>query len=228
MNNEPAAKPALSPAISLFVPGTRIIRDNFWTFLVLQILPFLYTSAIFAFSIGITTGRDAAGNETFSVSPLFWAMIIPGVIYTILSYAPLTYTYLKTAAGNEVGLREAVTKGLPFLLRLIGLNILIALMVIGGFILFIIPGFIVLRRYYLAPYYLIDRKVTISQALSQSARESKQFSWSIYAIFGIYFLVSSLTWFIPVLGNYISTVLELLYGPAPSLRYQEIKAAYKG
>src|SRR6185295_10606488 len=106
--------------------------------------------------------------------------------------------------------------------RLLGLGIVVGLMLIGGFLLLVIPGLIVLRRYYLSPYYLVDKDLTIGEAMKQSAADSKPNSQAIWAVIGVSVLLS-LTGVVPLIGGILSFVLVSLYSVAAPLRYREIK-----
>ena len=215
----------LTPSLGLFVPSIKIIRDNLFTLFFLLVIPSLVFSAIFAFEIGFTV-TPAVGSviENVSFTPEFWAIAGATAIYTLFTIAPLTYTYVQASKGREVSLGEAFSKGTPFLPRLIVLSFVTSIMIVLGLLLFIVPGIILLRRYYLASYYLVDQNLSISEAMNRSAAESKLYSGSIYGLFGVTILITLFS-IIPVFGSYISNVLELCYAPAAALRYREIQAA---
>src|SRR6185436_11176005 len=101
---------------------------------------------------------------------------------------------------NFSGLWDGTKKFGP---RLIGLGIIVGLMLLGGFLLFIIPGLIVLRRYYLSPYYLVDKDLTIGEAMKQSAADSKKYSQYIWSVIGVSVLLS-FTGIIPLIGVLLS------------------------
>jgi len=89
-------------------------------------------------------------------------------------------------------------------------------------LLLIVPGVIAIRRYFLAPYLMLDKDLSIREAMKQSAALSKPYSGSIWGIIGVIVLLS-LPSIIPVIGWAVSFVLMLLYSVAPALRYQELK-----
>lgn len=228
--NKKSKQPVISqddfaPAAALFRPSAKAILDNLWTYLVLMIAPLLFFSAVFAFQIGYRT-EGVQGTDSFKIiiEPLFNVIMLAGVVYSLLAYGPLTYTYLQSAKGRVVGLQEAFRKGLPFLPRLLGLSVVTALMVIGGFLLFIVPGIIMLRRYYLAPYYLIDHDLSIPAALIRSANESKLASGAVYGLIGVQILIAFAS-VIPLIGTYINMVLQILFAAAPAVRYEEFRKA---
>jgi uncharacterized membrane protein len=106
--------------------------------------------------------------------------------------------------------------------RLLGLYVVMGLIILVGLILFIIPGLILIRRYFLAPYVMIDKKVSIREALDHSAALSKLNAGSIWGIIGVMILIGMVN-IIPIIGGLASFVLGSLYSVAPALRYQELK-----
>lgn len=69
---------------------------------------------------------------------------------------------------------------------------------------------------------MLDRKVSIGEAMTQSAAMSKPYSGSIWGVIGVMFLISFVG-VIPFVGWLISFVLGMFYAVAPALRYQELK-----
>lgn len=105
---------------------------------------------------------------------------------------------------------------------MVGLYIVVGLYILVGLILFIVPGVIFLRRYFLSPYVMLDKKAGIKEAMARSAAISKPYSGSIWGIIGVIVLFE-LVGIIPYIGWLISFVLSVLYSVAPALRYQELK-----
>jgi len=79
-----------------------------------------------------------------------------------------------------------------------------------------------IRRYYLAPYAMIDRNCGIKEAMERSAAMSKPYSGSIWGIIGVMILIS-LVGIVPLIGWLASLILGMLYVVAPALRYQQLK-----
>lgn len=106
--------------------------------------------------------------------------------------------------------------------KMLGLYIIMTLYIVIGLILFIIPGLIMLRRYLLAPYVMLDQKGSIKEAMDTSAAMTLPYSRSIYGIIGIMLLISLIN-VIPYLGWMIALVVGFLYSAAPALRYDELR-----
>lgn len=69
---------------------------------------------------------------------------------------------------------------------------------------------------------MLEKKVSITEAMEQSAKMSKPHSGSIWGVIGVMFLIA-LTGIIPFIGWLISFILGMFYAVAPALRYQELK-----
>lgn len=201
----------ITPAIDLLLPSMNVIKQNPLTYFVLSVIPMLL----------VTVGTKEATTLNDLITPLSAI----GSLLSIIFFAPLTYTMLKTAKGKNVELSEAFRKGLPFFWRLLALSIILGFLILGGLLLLIVPGIIVLRRYYLSFYYLIDGNLDVKQAMKKSAESSKKNSGAIYGIIAISILFG-FTGVIGGLGVAVGTILQFLYSVAPALRYTEMKKVY--
>lgn len=145
-------------------------------------------------------------------------LMVVGVILQALMYI----AQLRSAEGKTITLSGIWEEAKGQILKLFGLSIVTGIITAFSFILLIIPGFIMMRRYFLAPYLMVDKKLTIGEAMEQSAAMSKPFSWSIYGIIGVTFLIG-LIGIVPVVGGIVSTLVAIAYSVAPALRYLELK-----
>jgi len=105
--------------------------------------------------------------------------------------------------------------------RMLGLYIVVSLVVGVGLILLVVPGVIFMRRYYLAPYVMLDKKPqTIGEAMAISSKMSK--AGGIWSVIGVLFLIGLVS-IVPIIGWLASFLLAMAYSVAPALRYQELK-----
>lgn len=219
----PAGKPISS--FTLFTKSKDAVLKNLKTFGILYILPFLISLA------GITTNSDGniAGSPNFggaSISPsviglgLLFSVValVVYIIVTVMLYA----LNLETADGKRPELDDLWPYVKKFGWRIVLLSIAITFLIILGLLALIVPGLIFIRRYYLAPYALIDKDLSVGEAMKESARLSKPFSGSVWGIIGVTILLS-LPGVIPIFGWLISFVLGVLYTAAPAMRYLELK-----
>lgn len=206
-------QPVITPSFDLFMPSATIIRNNILVYFILYVLPALLLTLAFA-------------RQPDEFNRAFWNMLGIGGLVNLLLYPPLLYTYLQTAKGKTVELVEAFREGYKRFWPILGTLILSGLIIIGGFLLFIVPGIFMLRRYLLAPYYVMDRGLSPMDALKASSHDSILYSGPVFGVIGVNFLFGAIG-AIPVIGTIIGTILQILYSVAPGLRYLEIKKAVK-
>lgn len=222
--NQNSDHDGLTPSFQLFKPSWEAIKLNLSSFLILVVLPFLY----FFFG-GLLMGATSTATNTSSsleasdvgIGVTFFVYIAVGAVISVILAPALAYLSIKSVRGVKVEPMEAVKAGLGYFWRYIGLSIVVGVIIVIGFLLLIVPGVIMMRRYLLSVYYLIDRDLSISEAMKQSADESKKYSGSIYGIIGV-FVVTSLLSIVPFIGGIVGAVLQLMYTCGPAKRYDEI------
>lgn len=200
-------------AFNLFEPSTKAVLRSPFAYFVFYVIPFILFTAASAIDVE-TEPRDYA-------SALGVAMAV-----SLLLYPPLVYTYVRSAKGKTVSALEAVRKSYRHFWPLLGLTFLTGVIIVLGFLLFIVPGVIMLRRYLLSPYYLLDHNLTIKEAMRRSAEDSKTYSGAVYSVIGVIILIG-LIGFISQFGLVASAILQILYTTAPAIRYIEISKATK-
>ncbi len=85
-----------------------------------------------------------------------------------------------------------------------------------------------LRRYILAPYYLIDKNMKIFDAMRACSEDSIKFSPAIFGLMGVYALIvigSLITQTILGFAYVLVLAVYYVYYSAPAVRYIQIKAA---
>lgn len=214
--------PQLTGAFQLFEPSKKALLLNLKTFFLLMVIPLVFAMIGLAAS---SLGGDE--NPEASFTGIYGIFTAIGYILLILTAPALIITQLKSVRKEVVGPQETFKKGVPIIWRVLGLGIVTALIYAVSFLLLIVPFFFMLRRYILAPYYLIDRNLSIGDALKASAEDSKKYSGAIWGVIGVTILLSAIN-FIPLVGWLVYLVLSLIYGIAPAIRYEQIKAAEKG
>lgn len=232
----------LTPSFDLFRPSYEIIRKHIWIFGPLFAVQFIFTLHSW---IWTPTGTNAASTHWWhrwlDVGPGWAASPIPVFTsYAFVGFAVVWFLFvivagtvvqimtqeaqLEGAEGKEVITFDklwGIVKEMGW--RMLGLYILVGLFIFVGLILLIIPGLIMIRRYFLAPYVMLDKRPkSIMEAMEISARMSKPYSGSIWGIIGVMFLIGLIS-IIPVIGWLASFFLGVAYSVAPALRYQELK-----
>jgi len=225
-------------AFDLFTPSKELVLKNIWIFGPLYAVPFIFWvhSWIWSplpnqpvhwwqhsgsFSAG-WPGGPLPTYATFLVVgfSLLWFLIIAagGTIAQIMSQA----AQLDAAEAKPLNFHSLwqLVKLLGW--RMLGLYIVIGLLVFVGLLLLIIPGLIMIRRYFLAPYVMLDNKTGIRESLDRSAALSKVNPGAIWGIIGVMFLIGLVN-IVPIIGGLASFALGGLYSVAPALRYQQLK-----
>jgi uncharacterized membrane protein len=223
-------------SLDLFDISSSAVRENLSPFVILNLLPatIMLGSAIFnSRHVGRANSFSAfgavSGLPTYAVSTLagvgiaiFVAVLIASLFIRVMLYG----LQLQAAKSKKPDLATLWEIAKKYWLRMLGLNLVVGFLILGGLLLLVVPGLIMLRRYFLAPYVLIDKDVSISEAMRISAKISKPYSGSVWGILGVSLLLS-LPSFIPFIGGIISLILAVLYSVAPALRYEELKQLVK-
>jgi len=203
----------LPGAFSLFRPSLNAIMVNLVTLIELVAVPLLV--------VGLGGVLKNHGGSVITPFGEILALVL----------APAAYlTQLMSVQNKKIDFTKAIKESMHYFWRLIGLAICVGVVVGIGFILLIVPGLIMLRRYILSPYYLLDRDMKIFDAMRASAAESKQFSGAIWGLIGVEILISLASAVISILLGPLSAVGFLVYYTyycAPAIRYLEIKRASK-
>lgn len=223
-----AKRNATKSAFDLIGPSVELIKKHIVPLTYLVILPALVT-ALGAIMSGPASTSSELTDLTLSTSNAIGLVILGvGLVWSVVNIGPSMLLELRAIDGKQDSVRDLYKKGLRLTLPLIGLLIVFGLIFMAGLLLFIVPGLIFLRRYFLSPYYLIDKKLSIGQALSQSAKDSKVYAGPIWGVIGVYVLFqlgASIMGTLPVIGVILGELVTLLVLFISALRYREIQPA---
>jgi uncharacterized membrane protein len=232
----------LTSAFALFKPSKELVMNNLRIFGPLYAVSLIFMAHAWIWqpapaslgsghhwlnnSLGLRAGWNGGPFPTYATYSLIgltlvWLLIVVvmGTITQIMTQA----AQLNAAEGKSLSFSKLwrTTKELGW--RMVKLYVLVGLSIVIGLVLLIIPGLIMIRRYFLAPYVLLDNKdLSAWEAMKHSAELSKPYSGSIWRILGVMLLIG-LIGIIPFIGGLIAFVLGSLYSVAPALRYQELK-----
>jgi uncharacterized membrane protein len=106
--------------------------------------------------------------------------------------------------------------------RLLGLYIVMFLLIALGFVLLIVPGLMLLRRFFMAPYIMVDKRLGIRESLEQSIDLTNRNPGSVWGIVGVMFLIGLIN-ILPIIGGLASFIFGFLYSVAPAIRYRQLK-----
>lgn len=210
----PKVNSQLSPSWDLVNPSVQLVRQNFEPIVFINLLPalvMLLGSVLLRHSQQRGIAIEAVGG--------LWLLV----------NAPVTY-YLQLAAshGRRPATSECYSRGLPYFWRLLGFEIVFLILLAIGLFLLIVPGLIVLRRYYLTPFYIIDQRLGIFAAMRSSHADTQPLAGYIWGTIGVGIAIAILAAFVSsltVIGAIASAFVGLIYLFGPALRYREVIAA---
>lgn len=212
-------------AFQLFGPSKEAVLNNFMSFLFIIFLPgFLI---LIGDAMNVSDYLASSENSLMqqfdleNTNPESRPYYVFGGIFTMLLIPARYYLQLQAAKGKEIDVAQAIRNSAKYFWRVIGFSFLFGLLVFLGLLALILPGLIVIRRYFLTPYFLIDQNLGIKDAMAASAQVSKLHSRAIWGVIGVTILLSIFN-IIPVWGGLITLILTTLYSCAPALRYLEL------
>lgn len=210
------ANQQLPGAFELFKPSWKAVQLNLITFIEFILVPALIALIVSFLNQGHSTSANGLGDGLLIGDGL------AGLVS--LFFAPaIALTQLRSVKGVKIDFLPAIKESFAFFWKFIGLIIVMGLVIGIGFMLLIVPGLFMLRRYILAPYYLIDKKTGVFEAMKISAEQSKRFSPAIWGLIGVEFLCTVIG-LIPLIGWLVSAALSIIYYCAPAVRYTQIKS----
>lgn len=156
------------------------------------------------------------------------ALVVVGSLWQFVIYPATINFMLRASKGEPADIGSSLRGGFAYFWRTYGITVCTGLAIMGGLLLFIVPGFIFARRYALAVFYGMDRRTGVFEAMRLSAADSVKFKGYIWGTLGVYILfgfISSFGGLVPVIGVVIAFILNYIYYFGFALRYQSIVAA---
>lgn len=152
----------------------------------------------------ISLGIEFVVNEEWYPESLSWlVMALSFAIYPIYQGAIILYI-ASALTGNYLKRSEYYHLALKFYRPLMWLYIVGGLMVIGGFILLIIPGLIIVSRISFSEFYCLFDDSSANDAISSSWENTKDVQWLLLAgILILSFAVTAPLWLVEYLLNAI-------------------------
>lgn len=213
----PVAPAYISNPFNMIGPSATAMGVNISTLfalLGLQFVPLL--PLIFAIALGFA-GRS---NPVFiGVSlTLGIATVAAMMVIGLISLPTYSLILLASADGQKVALKETLLRAKPYIWRTLGIAVLTVLAVIGGLILFIIPGLIFAAWFILAEYVLLTENLGVVASMKRSKELVKGRTWEIWGVWAI----PSVASLVPYLGGLLNMVLGVILMPAMAIRYRQL------
>jgi hypothetical protein len=213
METEPNM-PQLPGALSLLKPSWRAVRTNLEAFTVQITMPFVVVAlgaALFILGqrLALHYVWEAIGGLT----------LVAGFVLLLALVPTLVYTQLKSVQGQHLGYVEILREAPSYFWRMWLLLVCLTILISGGFLLLIVPGLFAWQRFMYAPYLLIDKQLSVYDALWQSSAIAKQYSRETWAVVGAQLLIEAPGMIVPLFGSLVSTIFGIAYFCAPAVRY---------
>jgi hypothetical protein len=228
----------LNGSFELFGKSSKIIRNNIWIFGPLFVLVFLFNFHAWEWTPAL--GGDTGHHWTrYSWLGAGFASSLPYFLwYAVVGYTIFWFLFVIIAGTTiqimtqQAQLEATENKSLDFIKlwtvfkdlkwQMFGLYATIGFYILLGLLFFIIPVLIMMRRYILAPYVMLDTRCDIKTAMERSDEISKPYSGYIWGMICVMALIGLFN-VIPGIGWMVAFVLGMFYSAAPAIRYQELK-----
>lgn len=209
----------LTPSWDLVKPSIEFIKKYFWEVIYLSFVPGLLLF------MGLTLiGEDPTKTPEARLG--IGALIaFIGLIWAMVSYPAFIYLQAKAAEGKQVTAKASFRKAIRRLPALLGTGILGGILVMLGLVALIIPGLLLIRGFFLAPYYVVDQNLGPIEALKKSYADSVPVSawiWGLIGVQTVFGIIASLLGKISAVGPILSIAASYIYVFAPAIRYAEI------
>lgn len=223
----------LPSAFDLFKPSRDAFLKYFGVFGTLYILPLIFwlhswisTPAHGGFYFNRTTDTGYGGTIPTSYSASFIGFTIIWTVFALVANSivqiMLQKSQLDVSQDKEPSIERSWQTFKTMWWPLVKLYAAMIGIILLGFIVFIIPGFFMIRRYFFAPYVMLDKKCGVKQALQESHKLGLINTGSVWGVLGVIFLIAVMG-VVPVIGSLASFIFGALYSIAPALRYQQLK-----
>jgi len=218
----------LPSAYSLVKPSIQALRVNSGTIIGLLFSPLI---AVIPFSIillAVGTSLQKTANVTHVESTGLFFSIMLVILYVaiiaffILCSEALLFATLQSVRGNKTTYSLALQAAAHNFGNYIGLMATMLILSVLGLVCLVIPGLFIIKRYYLAPFYMIDHNRGIAEALNQSQEDTKKYG-GIWGLMGLWFVIVVL-FFIPAVGWLFTFAGTIIFCCATALRYEQIQA----
>lgn len=143
---------------------------------------------------------ESLGNE-FN-APILLVMFAYMILQTVLSMG-LIKGYLNLVRGEAIT-AQTFKDMLPLVVNYILGTLLMALIVIVGFVLLIVPGIYFSLKYYFVPFLLIDKKMSPMEALRASEKMTDGIKWEMLGLFATTVLLAYLGLFALIVGVFVT------------------------
>jgi len=239
--------PAATYGTSEFRVG-RVIDRSFKVF-TRNFIKFVLVTAVAAvpgvyFQTGMmssSAGASTGASDMMHIGVAAVVVWLLAIVLSTLSQAVVLYGTFQDMRGRPVVLGDALRVGLSRFFPLIGLAICSGIALLVGFLLLLVPGFILLAVWYVAtPACVVERRGPI-ESMSRSADLTRGFRWKVFGLIVVLALAQSiaggsLTAVVAKLSLTVNAVVLLVWGAlfgaysaiAVAVTYHDLRVAKEG
>lgn len=206
-----AKAPQMTPSWDLVRPSVNLLLKNSEAVITIVLLPTL--AMVLGSMLTLTDYRT--GLIVTSIGGLWRFINVPVSIYLQAS----------AASGKNPSISECYRRGLSYWPKVIGFEIVFFFMTLIGLILLVVPGLIIIRRYYLTPFYIVKQNLSIKKAMRLAERQTKPVAGYVWGVIGVmlaFALLASIIANIRIVGVILAAFISLIYLFGPALRWREI------
>jgi len=179
--------------------GWKIVTTHFWFFVGAMLIVVIGSSIP-----GAVLALARVENEI----AIIIANILSGVIGIILEigFLKLALSFVRTGNASYVDFYRYA----KLFFKYLAVKILLALVVIAGLILFIIPGIVWALRFQFATYLVVDRNMGPLQAMRQSSVMTAGYKWDLLGLHIVLGIVGLLGVLALLVGIFIAAPIALI------------------
>src|SRR5262249_14507082 len=119
-----------------------------------------------------------------------FAAALVSLVCSLILQGAVTRAAIDDLSSKRVSFMRALSEGVSHILPLIGLGILAGIAMFLGFILFIVPGLLLLVRWVAAGPAVVVEDLGPTRAMERSADLSRDHRWAIFGLCALYVVTS--------------------------------------
>jgi len=205
----------------LFGSTWEVYKERFWTLIGLylaSIISFVLSALIF-----LGAGALVAKLVPAASTPLILAGFLAGVTVGLIAFSWGFAAFLIAVVDENAGFLEAISRGKAKILPFAWLYTLMVLIIFGGCVLLIIPGFILSLWFIFAKYILAEDDTSGLDALMKSKSYVNGYWWGIFFRLFVVGLFSAILGIIPIAGTFLSLAFTPFMYIYLNMNYRALK-----
>lgn len=169
----------------------QVLGRNAVAFLMLALLLSGVPAGIMSYMAAPFAGVQT-GNLDFDPSRLAWIFLggLVGLVTAAILQGALIFGTVQDMNGHRPNIGECLATGLRAFLPLIGVSFLFGLAVIFGFVLFFVPGVMIICAWCVAVPSLVAERTGVFGAFSRSAELTRGNRWRIFALLVVVWVIA--------------------------------------